>query len=93
MIALDLAGVAVSSGSACSSGKVAPSHVLAAMGVAAGVCARRDPRSASDGARPSRDVDALRRGLRGRDAAHARRYGERRPAAADANLASEAGKV
>ncbi|HEY1885182.1 MAG TPA: cysteine desulfurase family protein [Roseiarcus sp.] len=34
MIALDLAGVAVSSGSACSSGKVAPSHVLAAMGTA-----------------------------------------------------------
>ena len=33
MIALDLGGVAVSSGSACSSGKVAPSHVLAAMGV------------------------------------------------------------
>ena len=33
MIALDLAGAAVSSGSACSSGKVAPSHVLAAMGV------------------------------------------------------------
>jgi cysteine desulfurase len=34
MIALDLGGVAVSSGSACSSGKVTPSHVLAAMGVA-----------------------------------------------------------
>ncbi len=33
MIALDLAGVAVSSGSACSSGKATPSHVLAAMGV------------------------------------------------------------
>jgi cysteine desulfurase len=32
MIALDLAGVAVGSGSACSSGKVTPSHVLAAMG-------------------------------------------------------------
>jgi cysteine desulfurase len=33
LIALDLAGVHVSSGSACSSGKVGPSHVLAAMGV------------------------------------------------------------
>jgi cysteine desulfurase len=33
IIALDLEGVAVSSGAACSSGKVAPSHVLAAMGV------------------------------------------------------------
>src|SRR6516162_9577364 len=33
VIAFDLEGVAVSSGAACSSGKVQPSHVLSAMGV------------------------------------------------------------
>lgn len=41
VIAFDLEGIAISSGSACSSGKVQPSHVLAAMGV---------PRSLADGA-------------------------------------------
>ena len=34
LIALDLEGVAISSGAACTSGTVKPSHVLAAMGVA-----------------------------------------------------------
>ena len=43
MIALDLAGVATSSGSACSSGKVTPSHVLSAMGAPAGSRALRNP--------------------------------------------------
>lgn len=43
MMGLDLLGLSISSGSACSSGKVGPSHVLAAMGVSPelGECALR----------------------------------------------------
>lgn len=43
MMGLDLLGLSVSSGSACSSGKVGPSHVLAAMNVASELseCAMR----------------------------------------------------
>lgn len=40
-MAFDLAGVALSAGSACSSGKVGPSHVLAAMGWGSGAAALR----------------------------------------------------
>ena len=37
LVQIDLAGIAVSAGSACSSGKMKPSAVLAAMGVPADV--------------------------------------------------------
>ena len=58
LIALDLDGVAVSSGAACSSGKVESSHVLAAMGVAPDAAAAA-LRVSTGWASRSDDVDAF----------------------------------
>lgn len=75
MMGLDLAGISVSSGSACSSGKVGPSHVLAAMGV---------PAQLSEGAlrvsfgwnSTSADVEACLEGLGEVVDRHRRRHGQ-----------------
>lgn len=58
IMGLDLAGVAVSAGSACSSGKVQSSHVLNAMGVDAAIaeCAIR---VSLGGATTAADIDAF----------------------------------
>jgi cysteine desulfurase len=56
VIGFDLDGVAVSSGSACSSGKVAPSHVLAAMGVEPAL-ARGAIRVSTGGATTEAEID------------------------------------
>ena len=59
-IAFDLAGIALSAGSACSSGKVGPSHVLKAMGVVSGDGALR----VSIGLETSdKDIEAFRLAL------------------------------
>jgi cysteine desulfurase len=58
VIALDLAGFAVSTGSACSSGAVTPSHVLTAMGAAA-ERARASVRFSLGASNTLEQVDAL----------------------------------
>ena len=58
IIAFDLNGIAVSSGAACSSGKVQASHVLAAMGVDAGL-ARGAVRVSLGWSTSERDVESL----------------------------------
>ncbi|TPN10593.1 cysteine desulfurase [Mesorhizobium sp. B2-1-3] len=59
-IAFDLAGVALSAGSACSSGKVGPSHVLKAMGQGDSPGALRLSIGAATGAQ---DIEAFRLAL------------------------------
>ena len=70
-IAFDLAGVALSAGSACSSGKVGPSHVLKAMGYGDSLGALRVSIGAATGAE---DIELFRTAL----AAIAARRAERR---------------
>ena len=63
LVALDLDGICISSGAACSSGKVAPSHVLEAMGVPESLarCALRVSFGPENGIF---DIDALFASLR-----------------------------
>jgi len=72
LIALDLAGVAVSSGSACSSGKVARSHVLEAMQVEPGL-AGSALRVSSGHASSEAEIDACLRALQQIEQARAKR--------------------
>ena len=69
-IAFDLAGVALSAGSACSSGKVGPSHVLKAMGVEDGAGALRVSVGATT---TDADIELFRKALAGMAARRADR--------------------
>ena len=71
MIALDLKGFAVSSGSACSSGAVEPSHVLTAIGLTAPQ-AKSSLRFSLGRSNTAEQVDALIEAIRA-CAAHLRR--------------------
>lgn len=61
-IAFDLAGVALSAGSACSSGKIGPSHVLKAMGFGDDVGALRVSIGPTTG---DREIELFRKALAG----------------------------
>jgi cysteine desulfurase len=76
LIALDLAGVAVSSGSACASGKVAASHVLTAMQVAPALRASA-LRVSTGGLSREADIDACLAALRRIVEGHAEREPQR----------------
>jgi cysteine desulfurase len=70
VIALDLAGIAVSAGAACSSGKVGSSHVLTAMGLPPDA-ARSAVRISLGPTTNARDIRRLLRAWGGIGAAHA----------------------
>jgi cysteine desulfurase len=74
MMGMDLLGLSVSSGSACSSGKVGPSHVLEAMGVSAELagCAMRLSLGWSS---TRQDVEAYLNGFGEVVGRHANRHG------------------
>jgi cysteine desulfurase len=68
-IAFDLAGIALSAGSACSSGKVGPSHVLKAMGHADAGALRVSVGAST----PPEDIELFRQALTAIAARHASR--------------------
>jgi cysteine desulfurase len=86
LIALDLDGVAVSSGSACSSGKIAQSHVLEAMGTAPALRASA-LRVSSGRASSEADIDTCLAALRRLADGHAKRHLQRASAARSLSVA------